>query len=151
MEESTRKDRSILHLIRVILWSQVIGYLWQSSAVALADAPDYFARMSFGSFIIPILVIIAIHVFKLDCKFAQSDPGWVFIALGFLISLSAAVITFSTVRFYFNLPQDQVTDSWRSSQVTSLVSLIIYSLGFILTSVFSYQVLRNTSIGKKFF
>ncbi|OGO17475.1 MAG: hypothetical protein A2Z14_17120 [Chloroflexi bacterium RBG_16_48_8] len=143
MKESTTKERHIAQLIRLIIWGQILGHLWQVAAVIYQDAPDYFKRTSLGSILLPILIVMAMHVFKLDLLFAKVDPGWLFIALGLVLFSSLTAIAFRNVRFYLDLPKSLITPAWRYGQITSIVVLIVYGKGLMLTGWFSIRILRT--------
>jgi hypothetical protein len=143
MKEAKNRERSIAQLIKVIVWGQVMGHLCQVGGVIFQDAPDYLARTSVASILVPILILLAMHVFKLDLIFAKVDPGWLFIALGMVLSISMTAMTFRNVHFYFDLPESMITPDWRYSQITSLVSLFVFGIGLIFTGWFSIRVLRS--------
>jgi hypothetical protein len=143
MKERQPKERSISQLIKVIVWGQIVGHLWQVAAVVVQDAPDYFARTSLASILLPILILVAMHVFKLDIYFAQIDPGWLFIALGLILSVSMTAMAFQNMQYYFDLPESMITSSWRYGQITSVISLVVFGLGLICTCWFSIRVVRS--------
>jgi len=143
MKENSNKERSIAQLIKIIVWGQVIGHLWQVGAVILQDAPDYLARTSIASIVLPVLILMGMHIFKLDMFFAKVDPGWLFIALGLIISVSMTAMAFRNVQYYFDLPDSMVTQAWRHGQIVSIISLSIFGIGLIFTSWFSIRVIKS--------
>jgi hypothetical protein len=143
MKEITPRERSIAQLIRVIVWGQVLGHLWQVTALVIQDAPDYLARTSVGSILLPILILMGLHLFKLDLLFARIDPGWLFIALGLILSLSMTAMTFRNVRYFLDIPDSMITPSWRYNQITSIISLFVFGIGLVFTGLFSSRVLRS--------
>ena len=143
MKEITNKERSIAQLIKVIVWGQVVGHLSQVGGVIFQDAPGYLARTSIASILVPILILLVMHVFKLDLIFARVDPGWLFIALGLILSASMTAMALQNVEYYFDLPDSMVTSSWRYGQIASIISLIVFGIGLILTVWFSVRVLRS--------
>jgi hypothetical protein len=136
MKEITKRERSIAQLIKVIVWGQIAGHLCQVGGVIYQDAPDYLARTSVASILVPILILLAMHVFKLD-------PGWLFIALGLILSGSMTAMAFQNMQYYFDLPESMITSSWRYGQITSIISLIVFGIGLILTIWFSIRVFRS--------
>jgi hypothetical protein len=143
MKEVTIREHSIAQLIKVIVWGQILGHLWQVGANIYYDAPDYLARTSVGSILVPILVLLAMHFFKLDLYFAKVDPGWLFIALGLVLSISMTAMAFKNVQYYYDLPESLITPSWRYGQITSVISLIVFGIGLGFTGWFSIRVLKN--------
>jgi hypothetical protein len=143
MKEITKRERSIAQLIKVIVWGQIAGHLCQVGGVIYQDAPDYLARTSIASILVPILILLAMHVFKLDLFFARVDPGWLFIALGLILSGSMTAMAFQNMQYYFDLPESMITSSWRYGQITSIISLIVFGIGLILTIWFSIRVFRS--------
>jgi hypothetical protein len=143
VKEATSRDISIAQLIKVIVWSQVLGHLWQVGALMVQDAPDLLARTSIVSILIPVLILIAMHLLKIDLYFARVDPGWLFIALGLTISISMTAMAFRNVQYYFDLPKTLVTSAWRYGQITSIINLLIFLLGLVFTSWYSIRVVRT--------
>jgi hypothetical protein len=143
MKETTIKERSIAQLIKVIVWGQVVGHLCQVGGVIFQDAPDYLARTSIASILVPILILIAMHVFKLDLLFARVDPGWLFIALGLILSGSMTAMAFQNVQYYFDLPESMITSSWHYGQIASVISFTVFGIGLIFTIWFSIRVFRS--------
>ena len=58
MEEETGNRYKIM-LVRVVVWGQAIGYLWQVVALAIEDSPDFFVRTNPSMFLWPIVVVAA--------------------------------------------------------------------------------------------
>jgi hypothetical protein len=146
VKEATSKDIYIAQLIKVIVWSQVLGHLWQVGALMVQDAPDLFARTSVASILVPVLILLTMHLFKIDLFFARVDPGWLFIALGLIISVSMTAMAFRNVQYYFDLPKSLVTPVWHYGQITSIINLLIFLLGFVLTSWCSIRVVRTPRV-----
>lgn len=146
MKETTSKDIYIAQLIKVIVWGQVLGHLWQVGALMVQDAPDLFARTSVASILVPVLILLTMHLFKIDLFFARVDPGWLFIALGLIISVSMTAMAFRNVQYYFDLPKSLVTPVWHYGQITSIINLLIFLLGFALTSWCSIRVVRTPRV-----
>ena len=149
MKEKLDKERSIAQLIRVIVWGQVIGHLWQVGTVLVRDAPDYLARTSVASIVLPLVILLGLYIFKLDIFFAKVDPGWLFIALGVIISASMTAMAYRNVQYYFDLPDSMITQAWRTGQIASVISLLIFGIGLIFTIWFSIRVIRSERTTKQ--
>jgi hypothetical protein len=143
MSTQDQSINAIARLVRVVVWGQLIGYLWLGVAVAVEDAPNLFLRAGIWSFVWPVLVLLAMHLFRLDLLLARRTPRF-FIVIG-TIALSIATVAASAmgVRFAFGVPDFLVTPGWRYSQGTSLAAMTIFTLALLASIILSVQALRS--------
>ena len=134
---------SRLWLIRVAVWAQAMGYIWQASAMAIEDAPEVFERAGIGSFLWPLGIVLAMHLFKLDKRIAERSDTNAVVVFAMLASVTTLIISILGVKWAYDLPPELVTADWAYTQGASIITLILYATGFGLTVTFSYRALRR--------
>jgi hypothetical protein len=144
MKELSTYDRSIASLIRIVILTQLIAYLWRGITIAIEDAPDIFLQVKVWSFVIPIVLIILLFVLNLDKRLAQLNAGRLFIFLSLVVSVSTTVIAIIELMYHLDVPEYLLTPTRKYWQTISIVTLAIYLLALTLTTYFSVRALRNS-------
>lgn len=142
MKELGAHDRAIASLIRVVVITQMIAYLWRVVIIAIADAPDYFLHVEARSFLVPIAVLIVMFAFKLDLRLAQLDSGKYFIVMAGIVSISTTVISISEVIYWYDIPAHLRTPFGQYWRTISPITLALYTASLILTTIYSVRALR---------
>jgi hypothetical protein len=143
MENQASSNIGKLMLIRVAVWGQVIGTLWQNLALAIEDAPVYFERASIDAFIVPVLIVVLMYVLKAD-RWISGKIGMVSMAfLVLLASVATTVIAASALIYSSNIPDFLVTPGWRYAQTTSAIALVIFSVALVLNIIFIIRARRS--------
>jgi hypothetical protein len=128
----------------VVVITQMIAYLWRAVAIAIVDAPDYFLRVEVISILTPIAVLVIMFAFKLDKRLAQLDSGIFFILMAGIVTISTMVIAILEVIYFYDVPADLITPSGRTGRVISPISLTLYIVALILTTIYSVRALRTS-------
>jgi hypothetical protein len=123
-------DRKI-PLIRVAVWGQAFGYLLLGLLVAMADAPDYFARIAPTSFLWPILVIAAMHLLRLDRRLAQSLSTPLLAFFVMLPSMASVAMVIAGASFFGSLPAVLASGEDKAASSTLVVSSAYFVFALI--------------------
>jgi hypothetical protein len=134
----------IAKLIQYCVWGQMIGYLSFGVSMAIEDSPDIFSRASPWEFVWPILLLVAIHLFRLDSIIARLTPQWLIVAGVLSISLSTVVASSIGVRNAFGIPTALMTEGWRHLQLSSMISLAIFAISFVVSILLSFRVFQTS-------
>jgi hypothetical protein len=130
----------ITRLIRYCVWGQMIGYISFGLSLAIEDAPDIFARANPWELVWPVLLLVAMHLFRLDSIIARLTPTWFIIVTVLSISLGTLVASGVGVRNVFGIPDLLMTDGWRYSQSSTLITLSIFVLSMIVSVYLSIRI-----------
>jgi len=132
----------ITRLIRYFVWGQMIGYLSFGLSLAIEDTPDIFSRANPWEFVWPVLLLVVMHLFRLDTMIARLTPAWFIIVAVLSISLSTLIAGSVGVRNAFGIPAVLMTDGWRYMQLSTLISLAIFVVSMIVSMYLSVRIYR---------
>ena len=141
MEEETRKRYKIT-LVRVVVWGQAIGFLWQVLALAIEDSPDFFARVNPSTFLWPILALAAMYLLRVDMFLAKGVSVGVLAFFILLVSIASTITAFLGVSFYFDIPRYLFQPGWQLSQIMSYITLAIFAIALIVNVICMVRIFR---------
>ena len=144
MKELGEYDKPTAELIRVVVLTQLIAFLWRGIVVAIEDAPEVFRRVGADSFIWPIVVLFLLFAFNFDRRLAEFGSRNLFVVLASIVSISTTILAFVELAYHFDIPNYLLTESRQYLQKVSVVTLIIYLLALGLTFFFSIRALRSS-------
>ena len=104
------------------------------------QAPDIFARANPWEFVWPVLLLVAMHLFRLDSIIARLTPTWFIIVTVLSISLGTLVAGGVGVRNAFGIPDVLMTDGWRYTQFSTLTTLSIFVLSMIVSIYLTIRI-----------
>ena len=133
-----------LILIRVLVWGQVAGVLWQALSLAIDDVPEIFLRVSPFSFLWPILIIAGMHLFHLDSILAGLLPKGMlalFTAIACLGTTAAAV----GVLFYYQIPPDLRLPEWNFPFLAAWLALAIFLMAFLAAAYAAFRMFTQNA------
>lgn len=135
-------------LVRLAVWGQMVGYLTFGVSLAVEDSPDIFARADAVEFIWPVLLLVAMHLFKLDRLAARYVPRWLLVVLVLTVSVGTLVASIVGATFAFGIPEALETSGWRYMQSTTSITSAIFALSLVVSvilAVRAYQPSPGTS------
>lgn len=141
MEEETGNRQKIM-LVRVAVWGQAIGFLWQVLAMAIEDSPDFFARANPSTFLWPIAVVAAMYLLRLDMFLAKGVSGGMLAFFILLVSIASTITAFLGVSFYFDIPKYLFQPGWQLSQIMSYITLAIFASALIVNVICMVRIFR---------
>ena len=141
MEEEARKRYKIT-LVRVVVWGQAIGFLWQVLALSIEDSPDFFVRTNPGMFLWPILAVAAMYLLRLDRFLATRVPGGMLAVFILLVSIASTITAFLGISLYFNIPKYLFRPEWQLSQIMSYITLAIFAIALIVNVICMVRIFR---------
>ena len=141
MEEETR-TRYKITLVRVVVWGQAIGFLWQVLALAIEDSPDFFNRANPSTFLWPIVVVVAMYLLRLDRFLATRVPGGMLAVFILLVSIASTITAFLGISFYFDIPKYLFQPRWQLSQTMSYITLTIFAIALIVNVISMVRIFR---------
>ena len=140
-EETSNRHKTIL--VRVAVWGQAIGFLWQVLAMAIEDSPDFFARANPSTFIWPIAVVVAMYLLRLDMFLAKGVSVGVLAFFILLVSIASIITAFLGVSFYFDIPKYLFQPGWQLSQIMSYITLAIFAIALIVNVICTVRIFRT--------
>ncbi|HLA81058.1 MAG TPA: hypothetical protein VJP78_05405 [Thermoleophilia bacterium] len=136
-------------LVRFAVWGQLIGYLSFGLSLAAEDSPDIFARASVVEFIWPVVVLAAMHFFRLDMIAGRVIPRWLLVVSVLVISLGTLAASATGVAYAYGIPKALATEGWRYLQATTTVTLAIFAVSTLISVLLvirSYQQRASTTV-----
>lgn len=141
MEEETGNRQKIM-LVRVAVWGQAIGFLWQVLAMAIEDSPAFFARANPSTFLWPIAVVAAMYLLRLDMFLAKGVSVGVLAFFILFVSIASTITAFLGVSFYFDIPKYLFQPGWQLSQIMSYITLAIFAIALIVNVICMVRIFR---------
>lgn len=141
MEEETGYKHKIM-LVRVAVWGQAIGFLWQVLALAIEDSPDFFVRTNPSMFLWPIAVVAAMYLLRLDMFLAKGVSVGMLAFFILLVSIASTITAFLGISFYFNIPKYLFQLEWQLSQIMSYITLAIFIIALIVNVICMVRIFR---------
>jgi len=129
-------------LVRVAAWGQLLGYTLFSLSLVIEDAPAFFSRVDPLELLWPIILLIAIHVLKLDVVVSRLVPRW-FIVFGIMVlSLATLAASIMALSLAFGIPSAFATSGWQYLQISTTVMFIVFAVSFTLNLVLSVRAIQ---------
>lgn len=143
MSNPTGNSATAARLVRFAVWGQILGYLSFGLSLAIEDFPDVFSRATVIEFIWPILLLIALHLFRLDRMAERFVPHWLLVMMVLLTSVGTAIANLTGVIYAFGIPDSLESPGWQYLQATATLTFVIFLAALVISVVLSFGVIQS--------
>ena len=134
--------QSKCNLLRVAVWGQGLGMLISGAFLMVEDAPEIFLRFSPWRVLLIVVCLIVISMRKPSTYLARGLPVWLLASLVLIVSLSSILLYLVSTLLAYDIPDMFITSRMQYTQITSLVSLLVFSAALALNLVFVNRTFR---------
>jgi len=131
--------------LRAAVWGQAFGILAFATFLAVEDAPDYFARTSPWAIALPLAAIVGVQLPGASNFLARGLSSGMLAVLVLIPSVSTAAAATAYMIQAYAIPESLVTEGWRYTRLTSIVSSGIFLLALAVNAILCICLFRRNS------